>query len=99
MATTDIAVADVTAVSGRRWWALAALAVSALVISLDLTILNVALPTLATDLKASTSDLQWFANVYNLVFAAMLLPAGLLGDRYGRKTFLIGGLVLFGIAS
>lgn len=83
----------------RRWWALSALAVAAIVVSLDLTILNVALPSLATGLKASTSDLQWFANAYNLVFAALMLPAGLLGDRYGRKKLMLGALVVFGLAS
>ncbi|WP_033287248.1 MFS transporter [Streptomyces sp. NRRL F-525] len=83
----------------RRWWGLGALALAGLVIGLDLTILNVALPTLATSLHASTQDLQWFANAYNLVLAALLLPAGLLGDRYGRKLFLLGGLVVFGAAS
>jgi DHA2 family multidrug resistance protein-like MFS transporter len=88
------------AVEGRRkWWALAALALSVLVVGLDLTVLNVALPTLATDLHASTGDLQWFANAYNLALAAALLPAGLLGDRFGRKRLLLGALVLFGVAS
>jgi EmrB/QacA subfamily drug resistance transporter len=83
----------------RRWWALGALAVSGLVVGLDLTILNIALPTLARDLHASTGDLQWFANAYNLVLAAVLLPAGLLGDRFGRKKLLFAALALFGLAS
>ncbi|WEO99630.1 MFS transporter [Streptomyces sp. FXJ1.172] len=85
--------------SARRWWAVGALALSALVVGLDTTVLNVALPTLATDLQASTSQLQWFANAYNLVFAAVLLPAGLSGDRFGRKKLLVAALVLFGAAS
>ena len=83
----------------RRWWALGALALSLLVVGLDLTILNVALPTLATDLGASTGQLQWFADSYNLVLAAALLPAGMLGDRYGRKKMLLIALSLFGAAS
>src|SRR4051794_1167871 len=83
----------------RRWWAVAALALSALVVGLDTTVLNVALSTLAGDLHATTSQLQWFANAYNLVFAAALLPAGLAGDRYGRKKLLVAALVLFGLAS
>jgi EmrB/QacA subfamily drug resistance transporter len=83
----------------RRWWALGAMAVSLIVVGLDLTVLNVALPTLATDLGASTSQLQWFANAYTLVLAALLLPAGLLGDRFGQKWLLLGALVLFGAAS
>jgi MFS transporter, DHA2 family, multidrug resistance protein len=83
----------------RRWWALGALAVSVLVVGLDLFVLSLALPTLAVDLHASTSDLQWFVDAYSLVLAAALLPAGLLGDRIGRKRLLIGALVIFGIAS
>ncbi|WP_202867609.1 DHA2 family efflux MFS transporter permease subunit [Kribbella pittospori] len=83
----------------RRWWALGAMSVSLIVVGLDLTVLNVALPTLATELGASTSQLQWFANAYTLVLAALLLPAGLLGDRFGQKHLLIGALVVFGGAS
>ncbi len=87
------------AVSSRRWWALGALALSVLVVALDLFVLTLALPTLSADLHASTSDLQWFVDAYSLVLAAALLPAGLLGDRIGRKKLLTGALVLFGIAS
>ena len=75
----------------RRWLALGALALSVLVVGLDLTVLNLALPTLGTDLHASTSDLQWFIDAYSLVLAAALLPAGLLGDRFGRKKVLVAG--------
>jgi MFS transporter, DHA2 family, multidrug resistance protein len=86
--------------SGRsRWWALGALAISVLVVGLDLFVLSLALPTLAVDLHASTSDLQWFVDSYSLVLAAALLPAGLLGDRIGRKKLLIAALGLFGVAS
>ena len=83
----------------RKWWALGALALSLMTVGLDLTILNVALPTLATELDASTGQLQWFADAYNLVLAAALLPAGLLGDRFGRKRMLLIALSLFGAAS
>jgi MFS transporter, DHA2 family, multidrug resistance protein len=83
----------------RKWWALGALALSLMTVGLDLTILNVALPTLATELHASTGQLQWFADAYNLVLAAALLPAGLLGDRFGRKRMLLLALSLFGAAS
>src|SRR5258708_15859069 len=83
----------------RRWLALGALALSVLVVGLDLTVLNLALPPLGTDLHASTSDLQWFIDAYSLVLAAALLPAGVLGDRVGRKKMLAGALVLFGVAS
>jgi DHA2 family multidrug resistance protein-like MFS transporter len=83
----------------RRWLALGAMALSVLVVGLDLTVLNLALPTLGADLHASTSDLQWFIDSYSLVLAAALLPAGLLGDRLGRKKILVPALVLFGVAS
>src|ERR1700739_1955312 len=83
----------------RRWWALGALAISVLVVGLDLFVLSLALPTLAVDLHASTADLQWFVDAYSLVLAAALLPGGLLGDRIGRKKLLTGALALFGIAS
>ncbi|GAA2637776.1 DHA2 family efflux MFS transporter permease subunit [Paractinoplanes durhamensis] len=85
--------------SKSRWYALAALALSTLAIGLDTTILSVALPTLSRDLHASTGDLQWFTNSYLLVLAAVLLPAGMLGDRFGRKKLLLGALFVFGAAS
>src|SRR5215470_20434751 len=87
------------AAGSRRWWALIGLALAVLVVGLDLTVLNLALPTLAADLNASTSDLQWFVDAYTLVLAAVLLPAGMLGDRFGRKRLLIAALLLFGVAS
>ena len=90
--------ADVTH-SAARWWALVAIAASVLVVGLDLTVLNLALPSIATSLHASTSDLQWISDSYSLVLAALILPAGLLGDRFGRKKLLLGALVLFGGAS
>jgi len=83
----------------RRWWALGALALSLLVVGLDGTVLSVALPTLATRLDASTGQLQWFVDAYLLVLAAALLPAGLLGDRFGRKKLLLGALAVFGASS
>ena len=83
----------------RKWWALVAIAASVLVVGLDLTVLNLALPTIATDLHASTSDLQWISDSYSLVLAAAMLPAGLLGDRLGRKKVLLVALVLFGASS
>ena len=83
----------------RRWWALSALALAMLVIGLDSTVLTVAVPTLAQDLGASTSQLQWINTSYTLVLAAALLPAGALGDRYGRRRLMLGALALFGAAS
>lgn len=83
----------------RRWWALIAVAVTVLVVGLDLTVLNLALPTLAHDLHASNGDLQWFASAYSLVLAAALLPVGFLGDRFGRKRVLLAALAVFGGSS
>ena len=85
--------------SARRWWALVAIAASVLVVGLDLTVLNLALPSMSVDLHASTGDLQWIVDAYSLVLAALILPAGLLGDRYGRRRLLVIALVLFGAAS
>jgi EmrB/QacA subfamily drug resistance transporter len=68
-------------------------------VGLDATVLNTALPTISTALHASTSQLQWFVDAYNLVLAAVLLPAGLLGDRFGRKKMMLGALALFGAGS
>jgi len=83
----------------RRWWALGALDLGVLAVGLDVTVLSVALPTLAVSLKASESDLQWFSSAYALVLAAGMLPAGVLGDRFGRKRVLLGALLLFGLGS
>ena len=85
--------------SARKWWALVAIAASVLVVGLDLTVLTLALPTISGDLHASTSDLQWILDSYSLVLAAVMLPAGLLGDRFGRKKVLLAALVLFGVSS
>ncbi len=83
----------------RRWLALAVLCVSLLIVTLDNTILNVALPTLVRDLHATTTDLQWIVDAYILVFAGLLLVAGSLGDRVGRKRTFLAGLCLFAAGS
>jgi EmrB/QacA subfamily drug resistance transporter len=83
----------------RRWWILAVLIVSLFTVNLDNTILNVALPTLARSLHASISQLQWMVDAYVLVFAGLLLAAGALGDRFGRRRVLVVGLVIFGVGS
>lgn len=79
--------------------ALVTVCVSLMVITIDVTILNVALPTLAEALHAGNSALQWFVNSYELVFAGLLLTAGALGDRFGRRRALAVGLIVFGAAS
>ncbi|MFB6889765.1 DHA2 family efflux MFS transporter permease subunit [Kitasatospora sp. NPDC056327] len=85
--------------SPRRWWALGALVVSVLVVGLDGTIINVALPTLAQDLSASSSQLQWIGGGYLLTFSVAMLPVGRIGDRFGHKKLLLAGIVVFGLAS
>ena len=86
-------------IHARRWWILGVLILSLFTATLDNTILNVALPTLAKDLSATTSQLQWMVDSYILVFAGLLLVAGALSDRYGRRLALLGGLAIFGIGS
>ncbi|MGD1052646.1 MAG: MFS transporter [Candidatus Dormibacteria bacterium] len=83
----------------RRWWALGAVCMGCLAVGVDGTVLSVALPTLSKALDASESDLQWFMSIYFLVMAASMLPAGLLGDRYGRKRVMLIALGLFGVGS
>jgi EmrB/QacA subfamily drug resistance transporter len=103
MTTTQIRPAesalDEAGPNPRRWQILAVLCVSLFVIVMDNTIVNVALPTLARELDAGTSSLQWIVDAYTLVFAGLLLAAGGLGDRFGRKGALLAGLALFGAFS
>jgi len=83
----------------RDWVVLAVLCVSLLVVSLDNTVLNVALPTLVRDLRASDTELQWIVDAYSIVFAGLLLVAGSLGDRIGRKWVFLAGLGVFASGS
>jgi EmrB/QacA subfamily drug resistance transporter len=83
----------------RRWLTLAVLSLSLIIIGLDNTILNIAIPTLQQTFEASASELQWMVDSYILVFAGLLLTMGALGDRFGRARALTTGLVIFGTAS
>src|SRR5215207_1446503 len=83
----------------RRWKTLGVLSLSLVIIGLDTTLLNVALPTLQDELDASASKLQWMVDAYLLVLAGLLLVFGTLGDRYGRKLALQAGVSIFGLAS
>jgi EmrB/QacA subfamily drug resistance transporter len=85
--------------SPRRWWALAALTLSVLIIGLDGTVINVALPTLSRELGADSAQLQWIGGGYLLALSVAMLPVGMLGDRYGHKRLLVTGISLFGLAS
>jgi len=82
-----------------RWWTLLVIAISVLVVVLDSTIVNIALPTLQRELGATFSDLQWMINIYIMIFAALMLTTGSLGDRVGRKKMLQLGILIFGVSS
>ncbi len=83
----------------RRWAILGVLVVSLLIVVLDNTVLNIALPTIQADLQATQSELVWSIDSYILVFASLLFTWGVVGDRIGRKRVLLIGLVIFGLAS
>jgi EmrB/QacA subfamily drug resistance transporter len=83
----------------RRWWTLAVLSLSLVIIGLDNTVLNVALPSLQREFSATSSQLQWMVDSYVVVFAGLLLTLGALGDRFGRAKALQAGLLIFGGAS
>jgi EmrB/QacA subfamily drug resistance transporter len=93
------AVMDADKIYARRWWTLGVLCLSLLVIGLDNTILNVALPTLVRDLRATQSQLQWIVDAYTIVYASLLLTTGSMGDKFGRKGALSVGLAVFGLGS
>ena len=83
----------------RRWWVLAVLSATVLVVTLDNTVLSVAVPSLARDLRLSAAGVQWVVEAYSLVFAGLLVTAGVLTDRFGRRRGLVAGLVVFGFGS
>jgi EmrB/QacA subfamily drug resistance transporter len=83
----------------RKWWTLIAVSVATFMLLLDITVVNTALPSIAKDLGASFSDLQWVVDAYTLSLAAVVLTAGSLADRFGRRLLFAGGLVLFTAAS
>ncbi|MFB7860929.1 MFS transporter [Streptomyces sp. NPDC056069] len=83
----------------QRWLILGVICLAQLTVLLDNTVLSVAIPSLTTELHASTSDIQWMINAYSLVQSGLLLTAGNAADRYGRKKLLAVGLALFGLGS
>ena len=86
-------------IGSRKWWAIGAISLAAIAFSLDLTVLNLALPTLSNALHATSNQLQWIVDAYALVLAVLTLAAGLLGDKYGRKKVLLIALAIFGVGS
>jgi EmrB/QacA subfamily drug resistance transporter len=99
MTTDTVALAEERQADPRRWVVLGVMCLSLLLIVMDNTIVNVALPTLQRELGASTSQLQWVVDAYILVFAGLLLTMGSLGDRFGRRGALAIGLAVMGIGS
>src|SRR5260370_20794958 len=100
MTTTDRPAATVeNEVYDRRWWTLAVLCLSIVIVFVGNSSLNVAIPTLSRVLHATNSELQWVVAIYSLVFAGLLFTTGALGDRFGRKGALQLGLLLFLVAA
>ncbi|MEP7055899.1 MAG: DHA2 family efflux MFS transporter permease subunit [Actinomycetota bacterium] len=89
---------DPEVIHSRRWWTLAVLCLSLLIVSVGNSSLNVTIPTLSRVLHATESQLQWVIAIYSLVFAGLLFSTGAIGDRFGRKGVLQAGLVLFAVA-
>lgn len=83
----------------RKWWTLAAVSVATFMLLLDITVVNTALPSIQRDLRSSFTDLQWVVDAYTLALAAIVLTAGSVADRVGRRTVFGTGLVLFSLAS
>jgi MFS family permease len=83
----------------RKWWTLLAVSVATFMLLLDITVVNVALPSIRDDLDASFTDLQWVLDAYALTLAALVLTAGSLADRLGRRRVFAAGLAIFTVAS
>src|SRR5712664_4654983 len=88
-----------TRASSREWMGLAVLALPCLLYSMDLTVLNLAVPHLSADLKPSSSQLLWIVDIYGFMIAGSLITMGTLGDRIGRRRLLLIGACAFGVAS
>ncbi len=85
--------------ANSRWWTLAAMCFALFMIMLDNTVVNVALPSIQRDLRASLSALEWTVNAYTLTFAVLLVTGGRLGDIFGRRRMFLFGVVVFGLSS
>ena len=83
----------------RRWWVLGVMSLSVLMVFLDNTVVNTALPAISRELEASTSTLQWVVDSYSLVLAGLLLLGGTIGDRFGRRRWMLAGMSIFGLAA
>ena len=99
MTDKSIPLYEIPEIHERRWWILGVMAASLTVVVMSVSGLNVALPTLQESLDASNSALQWIIDSYALVFAGLLLTAGALGDRFGRRNALLFGLAVFAVGA
>ena len=95
----DVPLFEQPAVHDRRWFLLGIMCLSLVMVVMAVSGLNVAIPSIQRSLGATATDLQWIIDSYSIIFAGLLLSAGAIGDRFGRKRALQGGLVLFGDAS
>src|SRR3954469_4542995 len=83
----------------RKWWTLGSMSFALFMIMLDNTVVNVALPSIQSDLNASLSALEWTINIYTLTFAVLLVTGGRLGDIFGRRRMFLFGVVVFALSS
>src|SRR5918996_1219823 len=83
----------------RRWWTLLAVCVATFMLLLDVTVVNVAIPSIQRDLGAGLTDLQWVVDAYTLTLTALMLTAGSLADRFGRRRLFMAGVLTFSVAS
>ena len=99
VAASPVPLHEQPSIHARRWFLLAIMCLSLVLVVMTVSGLNTALPTIQRDLDASASDLQWIVDAYAIVFAGLLLSAGAIGDRFGRRRALLGGLAVFGIGT
>lgn len=99
MSSTSPSVSATVAPSSRRWWTLATVGLAQLMVVLDATVVNIALPSAQADLGFSDGDRQWVVTAYSLAFASLLLLGGRISDLIGRKRAFVIGLIGFAIAS
>jgi MFS transporter, DHA2 family, integral membrane protein len=99
VAASAIPLHEQPAIHARRWFLLGILCLSLVLVVMSVSGLNTALPTMQRELSASASELQWIVDAYAVVFAGLLLTAGAVGDRFGRRRALVGGLVVFGVGA
>src|ERR671919_3030164 len=99
VAAPPIPLHEQPAIHARRWFLLGIMCLSLVLVVMSVSGLNTALPTIQRDLGASASDLQWIVDAYAIVFAGLLLTAGAIGDRFGRRRALLAGLAVFGVAA